>query len=58
MSRDVVFVKYNTSNELGYKDISISIPDIYKCLEMLYFLKYNTSDKLRHKYISISVPDI
>ena len=30
MSRDVVFVKYNTSDELGYKDISISVPDIYR----------------------------
>ena len=30
MSRDVVFVKYNTSDEFRYmyKDISISVPDI------------------------------
>ena len=53
MSRDIVFVKYNTSDELRYKDISISVPNIYKCLEMLYFVKYNTSDELRYKYISI-----
>ena len=36
MSRDVVFVKYNTSDELRYKYISSSVPNIYKCLEMLY----------------------
>ena len=36
MSRNVVFVKYNTSDEFRYKDISISVPNIYKCLEMLY----------------------
>ena len=36
MSRDVVFVKYNTSDELRYKDNSISVADISKCLEMLY----------------------
>ena len=47
MSRDVGFVKYNTSDELRYKYTSISVPDIYKCLEMLYFVKYNTSDKLK-----------
>ena len=58
MSRDVVFVKYNTSDAFRYKYISISVPYIYKCLEMLYFVKYNTSDELRYKYISISVPDI
>ena len=34
MSRDVVFVKYNTSDEFKY--ISISVPDIQKWLEMLY----------------------
>ena len=28
MSRDVVFVKYITSDEFRYKDISISVPDI------------------------------
>ena len=36
MSRDVVFVKYITSDEFRYKDISISVPDIKQCLEMLY----------------------
>ena len=36
MSRDVVFVKYNMSYEFRYKYTSISVPDIYKCLEMLY----------------------
>ena len=36
MSRDVVFVKYNTSDEFSYKYTSISVPNIYKCLEMLY----------------------
>ena len=38
MSRDVVFVKNNTSDEFRYKlkYISISVPNIYKCLEMLY----------------------
>ena len=36
MSRDVVFVKYNTSDEFRYKYISISVPNKYKCLEMLY----------------------
>ena len=36
MSRDVVFIKYNTSDEFRYKDISISVPNIYKCLEMLF----------------------
>ena len=36
MSRDVVFVKHNTTDELSYKYISISVPNIYKCLEMLY----------------------
>ena len=40
MSRDVVFVKYNTSDELRYKYASISVPNIYKCLETLYFVKY------------------
>ena len=36
MSRDVVFVKHNTSDELRYKDISIIVSDIKKSLEMLY----------------------
>ena len=36
MSRDVVFIKYNTSDEFRYKDISISVPNIYNCLEMLF----------------------
>ena len=29
MSRDVVFVKYNTSDKLRHKYISVSVPDIY-----------------------------
>ena len=36
MSRDVVFVKYNTSGEFRYKYTSISVPNKYKCLEILY----------------------
>ena len=56
MSRDVVFIKYNSSDELRYKYTSISVPDIYKCLEI--FVEYNTSDELRYKYSLISVPDI
>ena len=36
MSRDVVFVKYNASDELRYKYTSISVSNIYTCLEMLY----------------------
>ena len=29
MSRVVVLVKYNTSDKLKYKNISISVPNIY-----------------------------
>ena len=58
MSRDVVFVKYNTSDGLRYKYTSISVSNIYTCFEMLYFVKYNTSDELRYKYNTISVPDL
>ena len=29
MSRDVVFVKYNTSDKLKYKNNSTSVPNIY-----------------------------
>ena len=36
MSRDIVFVKYNTLDEFRYKDISISVPKLWKCPEMLY----------------------
>ena len=58
MSRDVVFVKYNTSDELRYKYASISESRYIEMSRDVVFVKYNTSDELRYKYASISVPDI
>ena len=58
MSRDVVFVKYNTSDELRYKYISAFSTRYIEMSRDVVFVKYNTSDELRYKDISISVPDL
>ena len=57
MSRDVVYVKYNTSDQIKYKYISIRVFDI-KMSRDVVFLEYNTSDELKYNYTSIPVPDI
>ena len=58
MSRDVVFVKYNTSDKLKYKYTSISESRYIEMSRDVVFVPHNTSDKLRYKYASISIPDI
>ena len=58
MSRDAVFVKYNTSDEFRYKDISIFSTRYIEMSRDVVFVKYNTSDELKYKYISIPVSDI